>query len=372
MAELNMIRKYFYSILIITSSIILFNCASQTKTINEKYIEELRVKYNKGKIETIRELISIFKNKTLPYEVRLKALKVLSETGHPDAEEAIKNFIARSSDIDYRLFNNAIEIIAKDASTENIETILNGINSANEKYIQSRTSTLNKLSTIPPEINIEIILKLYEVEKENYLKMQQSLSTLLGRIDDKKVIPILIDIAKDPELDFSTRSLAIEILSKKNHPEVTRAFIDMLHNPETQLKFRDFALTTLEEIPSYQMIYALADLYRNEKSKYLLLLEKLTESTKDVTDTTIVPVLKDIAISEIYPYKVRENAINSLTKFRDKYICLELIKLLEEPKNYILYKPIYKMAKEIGDKELLDKLRETELKTQKAIYQGKK
>jgi len=346
-------KKYLFCLLILTAVAFLSSCSTGKQAITQKDIEALRVKYYKGRMGSINELIYILRNKNLPYEVRLKALDVLAETKHPDAEKAIRDFVSDALEISYEMLLQAADRLSQGKDPRNVEALVKGLVTAQGKYVEYRTQVMKKLSGMQPEIEVESLLDLYESERK-----------------DDRVIPILIDIARNPENNLSTRSLAIEILSRKDDPTITEAFIDMLQDPETQLKFKDFALQAMDDVPTYKMITALSELYKVDKEEHLILLEKLTEAVKDVNDTALVPILTDIALSEIYPYKIRENAILSLVKFRDKEIFFKLLPLLEDARNYVLYDAIYQMARELNDKEVLDKLRETELKAQKSIFQG--
>lgn len=365
-------KKYFMYLVGLLATAYFLACSTGKQTITQKDVEALRVKYNKGKMEVVVELISILENKNLPYEVRLKALEVLAETKHPDAEEAIRKFVSNATELNYEMLLQAATRLSQTGNTRNADAIIKGLVTAQKKYVEYRTKIMKSLSgpNIQPKVRVEALLNLYESEKENYIRLQKSLSELLGSLGDDTVIPLLIDIARNPENDLSTRSLAIEILSKKDNPSITEAFIDMLQNPETQLKFKDFALKAMDDVPTYKMVTALSELYKIDKEEHILLLEKLTEAVRNVNDTTLIPVLTDIATSNIYPYKIRENAILSLVKFRDKETFFKLLPLLQNAENYVLYDAIYEMAKEINDKEVFDKLRETELKAQKSIFQG--
>jgi len=334
-------KKYLFCLLILTAVAFLSSCSTGKQAITQKDIEALRVKYYKGRMGSINELIYILRNKNLPYEVRLKALDVLAETKHPDAEKAIRDFVSDALEISYEMLLQAADRLSQGKDPRNVEALVKGLVTAQGKYVEYRTQVMKKLSGMQPEIEVESLLDLYESERKD-----------------------------NPENNLSTRSLAIEILSRKDDPTITEAFIDMLQDPETQLKFKDFALQAMDDVPTYKMITALSELYKVDKEEHLILLEKLTEAVKDVNDTALVPILTDIALSEIYPYKIRENAILSLVKFRDKEIFFKLLPLLEDARNYVLYDAIYQMARELNDKEVLDKLRETELKAQKSIFQG--
>lgn len=74
---------------------------------------------------------------------------------------------------------------------------INGVASAQKKYINFRTTILRNLENADVTLQIVQLLNLYQVEKENYVQMQESLTRVMGSVDDEKVITILINV---PEL----------------------------------------------------------------------------------------------------------------------------------------------------------------------------
>jgi len=346
-------------------SFLILSCGSQKEVVTIEDVEEMRVDYNRGKLKSSAALITVFQDPLQPLTTRISAMKALIATEHPDALDALHGYLQECSDINYALLTATANEVMKREYPEDVSAIVNGIASAQEKYTNYRTAVFNKLKQINVDLQVEPIFKLYQIERENYVAMQETLTTLLGSIGDERVIPILINIAKDKTLKPSVRSMAMEILGKKRHPLITETFTDMLSDPDDQLKIRDFALKATDDISDSRLIIALIEALNAERKDYYALTSALTRALGDYSDPNIVPALLKIAQSADLPQTTRRDAIAALVKFRNPEIYSQILTLMESPQNYMFYDEVYKMAKEIGGKEPLEQLRALELKAQK-------
>ena len=58
------------------------------------------------------------------------------------------------------------------------------------------------------------LLELYEISLKNHQRMNELLTLSLGELDDDRAIPLLMDIARNDEIDLHIRNSAVEILSR--------------------------------------------------------------------------------------------------------------------------------------------------------------
>jgi len=366
-------------------------CSSKVATITEEDVEELRVDYNKGNLETIENMMAIYTDPTQPVETRIAVLQAMAQTQHPDALKLIHDFMAQGVGLNYGLLTATATALADDPTPENIDAMVKGLIAAQRKYIEFRTAVMAKLETTDITLQVEQLLNLYQTEKENYALMQESLTRVLGSTEDDRVIPILINIAKDKTVSLSVRSLALEILGKKQHPLVTSTFIEMLGDPESQEQIRDFALQAIGDIKQADVILALLETFNTGKEEYFQLTEILTRALGDFSDPAVVPTLVEITqnreiltralgdfsdpavvptLVEItqnsdFPLKTRKDALVALTKFNDPEIFDQLLPMMEDPKNYVLFDEMSAMASSLGDAEAFNKLRQKALKAQR-------
>ncbi len=345
-------------------ALILGSCARQMKSITEKDVEELRVDYNKGKMTAMEDIIAVYKDPSLPIETRIAAMKSLATTQNPDAIKILHDFLNQCVGVNYALLTATSKELIKGQRPEDVSAMVRGVISAQKKYIQFRTEVLQNLSQMNISFQVEELLNLYASEKENYVLMQESLTRAMGSVEDYQIIPILINIAKDNSIKISVRSLALEMLAKKRHPDISKTFIEMLGDPESQLQVRDFALKAMADIKQAQVIRALLDTYESGRQEYMGLLEVLTNALGDYSDPVIQPALIEIAMNKEYTLTVRRNALNALVKFKDPETFESLLPMMEDPDNYILFDEIASLASAIGGIEPFDKLRE---KSYKAI-----
>ncbi|HPY01561.1 MAG TPA: hypothetical protein PLC51_09885, partial [Candidatus Marinimicrobia bacterium] len=342
----------------------LMSCAPETATIDPRQVEKLRVDYNRGKIQKLDDLIAIYQDQAQPIETRIAAVNALAETQHPDAIKAMHDFMDQSVGLNYALLNATATALTKHATPDNVDAMVEGIVSAQKKYINFRTGVMEKMEDLNVALQVEALLKLYQSEKENYVLMQESLTKLLGSIPDDRVIPILINIAKDESVNISTRSLAMEILGKKRHPLITETFIEMLGDPEQQLALRDFAIKSIEDVKESRVILALLETLNQSREEHLVLLDALTRAMGDYSDPAVIPALVEIAKNTDYPVATRRNALSALVKFQDIEAFKQLLPIMESPEGYVLYDEMAQIATAIGQPEVLNQLRLAALKAQ--------
>jgi len=344
--------------------LVLGACASKVATVDTKEIEKLRVDYNKGKLETIEDLIAIYKDPIQPMETRIAALQVMSQTQHPDALKIMHDFMNQSVGLNYALLTATANALLDHPTPENVAAMVGGITAAQKKYVDFRTNVMGKLQTLDATLQIEQILSLYQSEKENYVWMQESLTRILGSMADERVIPILINIAKDNSVRLSVRSLALELLGKKQNPLVTSAFIEMLGDPEKQLELRDFAVRSIEGVKEERVILALLETFNKSREEYFVLVETLTRALGDYSDPAVIPALVEIVKSADFPLATRKKSLLALGKFKNPEVFTQLVGLMEDPGNYVLFDEMSKLASETGGAAPFNQLRQAARKAQ--------
>jgi len=362
-------RKHFGAFILWAALLLWFSCGGPgaTERVTTEEVEKLRVEYEKGEIKTVKELIEVFTDERQPMDSRMAALKALAETEHPDARSALQNYVQQAQGINYGLLSAAAQQLIKKETTADISAVVDGIASAQHKYTQFRTNLMQDIKQTDIAPQIESLLKIYQIEKENYTQMQESLTRVLGSVADDRVIPILINIAQDKTLKPSVRSLALEVLGRKQHPMITQTFIEMLQDPDDQLRLHDFALEAMGDIKESRVILALLEAYNQNKQDYFYLLKTLTRALGDFSDPEVAPALVEIAKDPQVPQTTRRDAIQALIKYQDAELFFQLLPLMEDPENYVLYDEMKAMAEAIGDPDLIQSLRAKALRAQKSI-----
>ena len=240
--------------------------------------------------------------------------------------------------------------------------LLYGFLNANNNDSNYADSLLSHLTTIEKQsmeirktildvnINdIEMLIHLYDLNKRSNAMMNQLLTQTLGNIGDKKVIPLLMEIAQNTDLPVSVRNSSVEILSKKQAPELVDIIIEMLGNPSSRDRVSEFALNVMGDLSEERMIMALLESYQLGKNKYFSLLNTVMNGLSNFENPKIKSVYKEIIKAQDFPSKIRVKAFKGLIRFsKDPEAIDEVIKLLNDPDNYIYYQEIVKALKDFG------------------------
>ena len=196
------------------------------------------------------------------------------------------------------------------------------------------------------------------MSKRSNAQMNNLLTTTLGKIGDDKVIPILMEIAKNKNLPVSVRSRAVDVLSKKQAPELVDFFVEMLGDPVSRDKVNEFAFDVMGEMPEERMLMALLEAYQVGRHKYYSLLNTIISSLDNFDNPEIKSLYLEIAQTSDFPSNIRLKAFKGLTRFSDPEVVDGIVELLNDPANYVYYNEIVEMLHEFGVyDEYRDKLR---------------
>ena len=218
-----------------------------------------------------------------------------------------------------------------------------------EKSLVIRKSILDAIDENINNDEVEMLIYLYDINKRSTTIMNQLLTQTLGNIGDKKVIPILMEIAQDNALPISVRSSSVEILSKKQAPELVDYLIEMLGNPTSRDRVNEFALNVMGDLSEERMILALLEAYQLGRDKYYSLLHSVLSGLDNFENPKIKSVYKKIASTEDFPSNLRLKAFKGLIRFsEDPETSDEIIELLNDPANYVYYQEIITILEDYG------------------------
>jgi HEAT repeat protein len=341
--------KLYKKCFIISFSVIFLisGCAKVSQYALED-VEKQRLQSNLGDKKALQVLTEIYKDKSQSAEVRLAALRALSESRNPQIIKDIQGSVSRSSLIELDLMKEAIKIVIDFQDVNSTDSLMSALNSTETKTTEIRTEILNAIGKNGSKNEVELLLKLYDVSKRSNVQMNQLLTKNLGEIGDEKVIPILMDIAKNKKLPLSIRSQAIDVLSKKNAPELVDFFVEMLGDPASRDKINEFALDVMGEMPEERMLMALLEAYQIGRHKYYALLNSIISSLDNFENPEIKSLYIEIAQTDNFPANIRLKAFKGLAQYSDPDAITDLIKLLNNPANYIYYSDIIKILEELG------------------------
>ena len=236
--------------------------------------------------------------------------------------------------------NNNMEISSTDSLFSNLITI-------EEQNLEIRKSLLDAMGDDTANYDVKILIHLYDINKRSNALMNQILTQTLGNMGDKKAIPILMEIALNNDLPVGVRSSSVEILSKKQAPELVDFLVEILGDPTSRDKVNEFALNVMGDLSEERMIMALLEAYQLGRNKYYSLLNTVMKGLDNYDNPNIKSVYREIANTEDFPSNIRLKAFKGLTRFADDpEVADEIIELLYNPDNYVFYQEIITLLKE--------------------------
>ena len=356
------IRKLLF---FITGVILISGCARFSQYALED-VEKQRLKSKNGDEKALQLLTEMYKDNNQSYEVRLAAMRALSESRDPKVIHDIQGTIRSASLIELDLMKEAIKILISFQDISSTDSLIAALNATEAKTNEIRTDILSAIGEIGTKDEVILLIKLYEVSKRSNAQMNNLLTTTLGKIGDDKVIPILMEIAKNKNLPVNVRSRAVDVLSKKQAPELVDFFVEMLGDPVSRDKVNEFAFDVMGEMPEERMLMALLEAYQVGRHKYYSLLNTIINSLDNFDNPEIKSLYLEIAQTKDFPSNIRLKAFRGLTRFSDPEVVDGIVELLNDPANYIYYNEIVGMLHEFGVYDnYQDKLRMAAFKAMK-------
>ena len=356
------IRKLLF---LITGVILISGCARFSQYALED-VEKQRLKSKNGDEKALQLLTEMYKDNNQSYEVRLAAMRALSESRDPKVIHDIQGSVRNASLIELDLMKEAIKILIGFQDLSSTDSLIAALNATEEKTNEIRMDILSAIGENGTKDEVFLLIKLYDMSKRSNARMNKLLTTTLGKIGDDKVIPILMEIAKNKNLPVDVRSRAVDVLSKKQAPELVDFFVEMLGDPVSRDKVNEFAFEVMGDMPEERMLMALLEAYQVGRHKYYSLLNTIIGSLDNFDNPEIKSLYLEIAQTKDFPSNIRLKAFRGLTRFSDPEVVEGIVELLNDPANYIYYNEIVGMLHEfdVYDK-YRDKLRMAAFKAMK-------
>ena len=331
----------------ITGIILISGCARFSQYALED-VEKQRLKFKNGDEKALRLLTEMYQDHNQSFDVRLAAIRALSESRDPTVISEIQSSVRNASLIEMDLMKEAIQILIGYHELSSTDTLIAALTATEKKSMEIRTAILNAIGENGTKDEVQLLIKLYDVSKRSNAQMNSLLTTTLGKIGDEKVIPILMEIAKNKNLPVSIRSRSVDILAKKQAPELVDFFIEMLGDPVSRDKVNEYALNVLGEFSEERMILALLEAYQTGRHKYYSLLNTVINSLDNFDNPELKSIYLDIAQTQNLPSNIRLKAFKGLTRFSDPEVVDGVVGLLNDPANYVYYNEIIGMLYEFG------------------------
>jgi HEAT repeat protein len=325
---------------------------------------KIKSKFNSDLPEATDELIGIYRDKNQILEVRLEALEILSTNqDSPVLKTALKETIENTEFIEFEIIKKSIEMLLKFNNLNATDTFVDGLQNSISKTMELRADFIEAIGENHTKDKIITLLDLYEISKKDYQRMNELLTLSLGELDDDRSIPLLIEIANDDDIELHVRNRAIEILSRKNAPELVDFFIERLGSPKSNDQMLEFIHNSMGIVDQDRLVMALLESYQTGKTRYHAMLHSIMGSLEDYNSPDVKPVFVEVATTEGFPRLIRIKAIQSLANFNDVTVLDDLIPILENSNNHDYYYELTNLANALNaDSNYKQKIKEASFK----------
>ena len=341
----------------------IISCSSSGE-VTQDMIKDDYDDYRDGKKKALNNLIAHYRNPALPVEIRKQALLKVIESNDPIGLQAVRNSLKDGSDLDYTLFQTGLRALSKTQDVENTRTILQAMATTRSGYVAARDEMFTIIEDQVDARSVAMILKLYSEAQEDYSSFLKNLTLTLGKMDDARVVPVLMSIAANKKVDIGIRNLAVEILASKNDPAIARLLAEMLNNPATQDQVKTYAISIMDEMKDERLLSSLIDALHDEQATYYSMLDAITRALGNFDDPELKMAMVKVARDDEMPSRFRKRAINSLATYKDPQIASQLIDILVNPDNFIFYGDISELVESIDSPDLQQKLQHVARSTQ--------
>ncbi|MCH8305208.1 MAG: HEAT repeat domain-containing protein [Candidatus Marinimicrobia bacterium] len=370
------IRNYIFISLI---AVLLQGCflfggggGSGESATSEGQVEKALERFRDGKEEGLNTLIQTFQDPEVNTDVRTAAAVALSRANHPEANLALIKGLGELSELNIEFYVSIANALGETGDPNAVNALKEGLAGSRKRYAVLRDALLRAMANTSDIASIEALMDALQSSKEDLYLVSKTVSETLGSLGDDRVVPALMSIAKDADTDIAIRSRAIEILGKKKDPNLVPFLLEMMNDPRSQAQVRDFALNAVADIKDAQVILLLLEAFQQGRQEYQSLTNALTKALGEVGDVRAAPTLVKIARDKDLSPLVRRNAIENLRKINNPNVVLDLIELMYDVDNYILFDEVYRTVKELGGEEAIKSLRAASASAQKDAVDNQK
>ena len=326
-------------------------------------VNKLSIAYSSGKKNSLQTLIAVAKDKNQILSVRMAALDALSDSQDPMLKTALKDIISNAEFVELDIMSKTINMLIKFEDLGSTESLTNALLNSENKIMTFRTELVDAIGENNTEDKIIALLDLYEISLNNHQRMNELLTLTLGEMDDQRAIPLLMEIANDEDVELYVRNRAIEILSRKNAPELVDFFIERLGTPGSNDQMLEFIHNSMGILDQDRLVMALLESYQTGKTRYYAMLHSIMGSLEDYNSPDVKPVFVEVATTEGFPRLLRIKAIQSLANFNDVTVLDDLIPILENSHNHEYYYELNNLANALNaDYTYKQKIREASFK----------
>lgn len=346
------------------ATILLLSCAG-TPPASVDGVNQMYDRYRDGNKKAMVNLIQIFEDPAVGKDARLQALKSIINSDDPNGLVAVRKALEDGSLKDHDLFMVAIQGLADTPGQKNVSTVVKALEKSRQYYVDERDIMLRIIENQADDRSVASLLALYTHSENDFKQFEATMTRVLGKLDDERVVPVLMAMASDKRVPLDVRNKAITLLGRKNDPAIGKLLAQLLQDPASQTQIRDFALAATDELKDGRVILALVEALHGEQAAYFTMVDAITRSLQRYNDPTIKPVLLAVATDAIFPVRIRKQALQGLSNYPEQEVAEALIVMLEQSDNFVFYPEIKSIVDAVEMPLLIDRLQQTALAAQR-------
>lgn len=346
--------------------IFLFSCAGAPPATVDG-VNQMYDRYRDGNKKAMVNLIQIFEDPTVGKDARLQALKSIINSADQNGLIAVRKALEEGALKDHDLFMAAVQGLADNPGQKNVNTVVKALEKSRKYYAEERDLMLRVIENEADDRSVVSLLALYTHSENDFKAFEAVMTRVLGKLEDERVVPILMAIAADKRVPLDVRNKAITLLGQKNDPAIGKLLAELLQDPANQNQIRDFALAATDELKDGRVILALVEALHSEQAAYFTMVDAITRSLQRYNDPTIKPVLLAVALDDIFPVRIRKQALEGLNNYPEQEVAEALIGMLAEPENFIFYPEIKAIVNAAENPMLANRLQKTALAAQRKV-----
>lgn len=346
------------------ATILLLSCAG-TPPATVDGVDQMYDRYRDGNKKAMVNLIQIFEDPTVGKDARLQALKSIINSDDPNGLIAVRKALEEGRLKDHDLFMAAVQGLADTPGQKNVNTVVKALEKSRQYYVDERDIMLRIIENQADDRSVANLLALYTHSENDFKQFEATMTRVLGKLDDERVVPVLMAMAADKRVPLDVRNKAITLLGRKNDPAIGKLLAQLLQDPASQTQIRDFALAATDELKDGRVILALVEALHGEQAAYFTMVDAITRSLQRYNDPTIKPVLLAVATDDIFPVRIRKQALQGLSNYPEQEVAEALIVMLEQSENFVFYPEIKSIVDAVEMPLLIDRLQQTALAAQR-------
>ncbi len=295
--------------------------------IREALLEALQALGDAGLID---ELIPLIRDPNMPLELRRRMVGVLRAWIEPRSIEMVQALV-EDPGLDIGLRVALLNALAETGLPSITPWLMGFLRESRWRHLLARV--WEQIRTLPPFLMqwIDRLTGLSTVAQEDFSRMllQRQAIAALGLLRDRRAIPLLVRILKNPQVHPSLRALVPDALAAIGETKVVPELLTLLRDRGTDSMIRERIALALGTIKATSATQALLELLRDPMEDPFIQ-ARVALAIGLMRDPSVALELVPLLRQENLPVTARRAIADALGTLRNREVARSLIQLLPE------------------------------------------